>query len=204
MATRVVLIDAGTGNLRSVSKALTKVGADVTLTNDPDIIASGKKVILPGVGSFGDFMIGLQTNHIDQAIHEVAKRGDPLLGICVGMQAFCQIGLEMGQHQGLGLLSGQVLRFPESADHKIPHTGWNQLHFQASSILWNGLQPEDYAYFNHSYYCSIDEESDIIATTDYILNFASAIQIENLYGVQFHPEKSQKVGLQILSNFINL
>ena len=102
-----------------------------------------------------------------------------MLGICVGMQAFCQIGLEMGQHKGLGLFSGQVLRFPESTGFKIPHTGWNQLHFKADSSLWNGLQPKDYAYFNHSYYCLISEPSEIIATTDYILNFASAIQKEN-------------------------
>jgi glutamine amidotransferase len=204
MATKVVLVDAGTGNLRSVYKALTRVGAVVALSNDPDVISSGERVILPGVGSFGDFMVGLHTNGIDQAIHEVANRGVPLLGICVGMQAFFQIGLEMGQHKGLGLISGQVVRFPDQTDLKIPHTGWNQLRFQADSILWKSLHTEDYAYFNHSYYCSVVEQPDIISTTDYILQFASAIQKENLCGVQFHPEKSQKVGLQILANFLTL
>ncbi len=202
MADKIVLIDAGTGNLRSVYKALESLGAEVTLTNDPDTVITGEKVILPGVGSFGDFMTGLRVTGIGQAICQIADRGVPLLGICVGMQALFQIGEEMGAREGLGLVSGRVVRFPDQIDLKIPHTGWNQLHFQADNILWRGLVSGDFAYFNHSYYCMPTEQKDIIATTDYAVRFASAVHKENLYGVQFHPEKSQQVGLKILANFL--
>ena len=198
----VILIDAGTGNLRSVQKALECVGANVERTDDPQKVLSGKRVVLPGVGAFGDFMSGLRARGLEDVLKEVAGRRLPLLGICVGMQAFFDVGLEMGQHQGLGLLSGKVIRFDESLLVKVPHTGWNQLDIQNRIALLNGIESGTYVYFNHSYYCQAEDWSDVIATTDYGIHYACAVQRENVFGVQFHPEKSQIVGLQILKNFL--
>jgi glutamine amidotransferase len=159
-------------------------------------------VVLPGVGAFGDFMKGLRAAGLDEAVAEVVRRGDPLLGICVGMQALFEAGEELGEHPGLGFLPGRVVRFPATAGLKIPHTGWNQLLPQASSPLFQGLAPGDFAYFNHSYYCAPDESRDAISLTEYGLSFASAVQRGGLFGVQFHPEKSQRVGLKILANLL--
>lgn len=203
MANQVTLIDAGTGNLRSVYKALTSLGADVLVTADPGDVARGGRLVLPGVGAFGDFMSGLRQRGLEAPVLEAVQRGDPLLGICVGMQAILESSDEMGTHAGLSLLPGKVTRFPESPQLKVPHTGWNSLAFGRDSILWAGLDAGDYAYFNHSYYCAPAGPDDAIATTDYGLEFTSAVQRENLYGVQFHPEKSQRVGLRILENFIH-
>jgi glutamine amidotransferase len=198
----VILIDAGTGNLRSVQKALECVGANVERTNDPQRVLSGKRVVLPGVGAFGDFMSGLRTRGLEGVIKEVARRGIPLLGICVGMQALFDVGLEMGQHRGLELLKGRVTRFAESLPVKVPHTGWNQLEIADKGSLLHGIESGAYVYFNHSYYCQPEEPLDVIATTDYGIEYACAIQHENIFGVQFHPEKSQAVGLQILKDFL--
>lgn len=197
----IILIDAGTGNLRSVQKALESVGANVERTSDPQKVLSGKRVVLPGVGAFGDFMSGLRMLGLEDALLEVALDGVPLLGICVGMQALFDVGEEMGQHAGLGLLQGRVVRFEESLSVKIPHTGWNQLEVQNAS-LFEGVPSGSYVYFNHSYYCQPKQASDVIAFTDYGLRYACAVRQENLFGVQFHPEKSQAVGLQILKNFV--
>jgi glutamine amidotransferase len=204
----VILIDAGTGNLRSVQKALESIGAKVLRTDDAQKVLSAKQVVLPGVGAFGDFMSGLRSRELESAIKDVAVRGIPLLGICVGMQALFEVGEEMGEHPGLGLLSGRVLRFAESLPVKIPHTGWNQLEVthrglrQTDAPLFNQVNAGAYVYFNHSYYCQPEDSSDVIATTDYGLRYACAVQRKNIYGVQFHPEKSQAVGLQILKNFL--
>ncbi len=197
----IILIDAGTGNLRSVQKALESVGANVERTSDPQKVLAGKRVVLPGVGAFGDFMLGLRTLGLEDAILEAALGGVPLLGICVGMQALFDVGEEMGQHAGLGLLQGRVVRFEESLSVKIPHTGWNQLEVQNAS-LFAGVPTGSYVYFNHSYYCLPKQSSDVIAFTDYGLRYACAVRRENIFGVQFHPEKSQAVGLQILKNFV--
>lgn len=198
----VILIDAGTGNLRSVRKALENVGADVLRTEDPDQVKKGKRVILPGVGAFGDFMLGLRSRRLDQAVAEIVERGVPLLGICVGMQALFEIGEEMGDHEGLGLLSGTVVRFSESLPVKVPHTGWNQLDIGRVTSLFKGIDSGSYVYFNHSYYCQPGTPSDAIAETDYGIRYTCAVRRENIYGVQFHPEKSQSVGLQVLRNFL--
>ncbi|MDO9300394.1 MAG: imidazole glycerol phosphate synthase subunit HisH, partial [Anaerolineales bacterium] len=197
-----ILIDAGTGNLRSVQKALENVGANVTRTDDPQAVISAKRIVLPGVGAFGDFMSGLRARGLEDAVKEAAMRGVPLLGICVGMQALFDIGEEMGQHAGLGLLRGRVLRFAENLSVKIPHTGWNQLEAAKSSALFNQINDGAYVYFNHSYYCQAEDSSDVIGVTDYGINYACAVQRDNVFGVQFHPEKSQSVGLQILQNFL--
>ena len=198
----VILIDAGTGNLRSVQKALESVGANVLRTDDPRKVLAGEKIILPGVGAFGDFMSGLRARELESVIKEVAVRGVPLLGICVGMQALFEVGEEMGEHAGLGLLPGRVVRFAESLSVKIPHTGWNQLTVKKDVLLFDQVSDGAYVYFNHSYYCQPQNSSDVIATTEYGLRYACAVQHKNIFGVQFHPEKSQTVGLQILKNFL--
>jgi len=198
----VVLIDAGTGNLRSVQKALETVGANVERTDDPQKIVLGTRIVLPGVGAFGDFMSGLRARGLEDVVKDIASHGTPLLGICVGMQALFDVGEEMGEHKGLGLLAGKVARFAESLQVKIPHTGWNQVETKKETLLFNQIQDGAYVYFNHSYYCQPWNSSDILATTDYGINYACAVQRENIFGVQFHPEKSQAVGLQILKNFL--
>ena len=199
---KVILIDAGTGNLRSVQKALESIGADVLRTDDPNKVLSAKKVVLPGVGAFGDFLSGLRARGLESVINEIAARGVPLLGICVGMQALFETGEELGEYAGLGLLRGRVGRFAESLAVKIPHTGWNQLTVKNDALLFDQIKDKAYVYFNHSYYCQPTNLSDVIATTDYGLQYACAVQRENIFGVQFHPEKSQAVGLQILRNFL--
>src|ERR1700690_1383705 len=198
----VILIDAGTGNLRSVQKGLESIGANVLRTEDPQKVLSGRCVVLPGVGAFGGFMSGLRARGLEDAVKETAKRGVPMLGICVGMQALFEVGEELGEHAGLGLLEGKVVRFEGSLPVKIPHTGWNQVQTKKEASLLNGIPDGAYVYFNHSYYCQARDPSDILATTEYGINFASAVRSENIFGVQFHPEKSQSIGLRILKNFL--
>lgn len=197
----IALVDSGVGNLRSVAKALALVGAEVELTSDPAVIAAAEKVALPGVGAFGDTMDGLRQRRLIPALEQVVARGVPLLGICVGMQVLFETSDELGQYTGLGFLPGRVRRF-ELAGLKVPHTGWNQLLPQADSPLLKGLLSGSYAYFNHSYYCEAAEPADVAAITDYGIVYPSAVQRGRLYGVQFHPEKSQAVGLAILRNFV--
>ena len=196
----IALIDYGLGNLRSVDKALRTVSAEVELTSDPAVIRAAGKVILPGVGAFGDSMAELKKKGLVDPLREFVAEGRPLLGICVGMQLLLERSEEMGLHEGLALLPGRVRRF-DSADLKVPQTGWNQVHPARANPLLNGLQPAPYAYFNHSYYCDMAEE-DTLAHTDYGIRYASAVVSGRLYGVQFHPEKSQQVGLTILRNFV--
>jgi glutamine amidotransferase len=202
MNDEIVLIDAGTGNLRSVQKALEFVGAKVVRTEAPSKVLSAKKVVLPGVGAFGDFMAGLRERGFADAIKEVAARKIPLLGICVGMQALFEVGEEMGAYNGLGLLAGRVVRLAESLSVKIPHTGWNQVEVRKEALLFDGVEPGAYVYFNHSYYCRTGDSSDVIAEVDYGARYACAVRREHIFGVQFHPEKSQAVGLRILKNFV--
>lgn len=203
MTNAILLVDAGTGNLHSVYNALQTLGAQVTLTSHPADVRSGGRIVLPGVGAFGKFMEGLRERELEPALLEAARRGDPLLGICVGMQALFSLSEEMGQFAGLGIMPGKVVRFPDTPGLKVPHTGWNQLWPTSPSPLFNRLTPGAYAYFNHSYYCAA-ESQDTTATTDYGITYACMVQRNNLYGVQFHPEKSQQVGLRILQDFIEL
>ena len=200
-----ILIDAGTGNLHSVHNAIQKLGFEVLVSANPDDLACPARIILPGVGAFGSFMQGLNQRELGPALQAAAQRGDPLLGICVGMQALFEFSEEMGQHAGLGLLGGRVQRFPHFTDRKVPHTGWNQLwQSEPASPLLRGLAQGAYAYFNHSFYCAPAAPADAAANTDYGIDFASAVQRDNLYGVQFHPEKSQAIGQAILANFMEL
>jgi imidazole glycerol-phosphate synthase subunit HisH len=198
----LILIDAGTGNLRSVQKALEAVGADVLCTSDPRRVGEGRRLVLPGVGAFGDFMSGLHERGLDEVVKQAVARGVPMLGICVGMQALFDIGEEMAEHEGLGLLPGRVVRFGESLGVKVPHTGWNQVEVQKDAPLFIGVETGAYVYFNHSYYCRAGDPSHVTAVVDYGLQYACSVQTENIFGVQFHPEKSQRVGLRILRNFL--
>lgn len=202
----VVLIDAGTGNLRSVHKALEAVGAKVIRTSEPEIVRRGGRLVLPGVGAFGDFMDGLRRRGLEDAVLEAVRRGAPLLGICVGMQALFEIGEEMGLHRGLGLVGGRVIAFPAEVREqglKIPHTGWNFVEWAKPNPLSKGLGSGGYAYFNHSFYCAPSLPHDlVIGYTKYDIRFASAVWRENVLGVQFHPEKSQRFGLKVLENFM--
>ncbi len=204
-APQVVLIDAGSGNLHSVRKALTRVGARVTVTRDPEVVRRAPRLVLPGVGAFGDFMQGLRKPGLDAAVIEAVGRGVPLLGICVGMQALFEVGYEMGTHRGLGLLPGEVVRFPADVGEKVPHTGWNQIRPQRPSPLLEGIPAGAYVFFNHSYYCRPADEAVVVAQTDFgRLHFVSMVQRGVLFGVQFHPEKSQRVGLRLLRNFLHI
>jgi glutamine amidotransferase len=199
-----VLIDAGTGNLHSVHNALVALGFRVLVTRRLEDLDRPGRVVLPGVGAFGSFMQGLRERGLAEPLKAVVRRGDPLLGICVGMQALFDLSEELGEHAGLALLPGRAVHFPGFVDLKVPHTGWNQLCFDEASPLFRGLAPGCYAYFNHSYYCAPHDERDAAARTDYGIDFASAVQRGSLYGVQFHPEKSQRVGLRVLENFFKL
>lgn len=201
-ANRILLIDVGVGNLQSVQKALEHCGAQVLRSNKATELAKAWKIILPGVGAFGDFMDRLRGLGLEEALSEALDRGATLLGICVGMQAFFETGEEMGHHLGLGLLKGKVLRFPDCNRIKIPHTGWNALNLRHPSPLFDHLSHPLYVYFNHSYYCEPLLNENIMAETDHGILFASAVGNEQVFGVQFHPEKSQKVGLTILKNFL--
>jgi glutamine amidotransferase len=200
----VILIDAGTGNLRSVQKALESLGASVFRTNQPADVLQGRQVVLPGVGAFAGFLSGLRSSGLDDAVREITRREIPLLGICVGMQALFDVGEEMGQHAGLGLLPGRVTRFPEDLSVKVPHTGWNQLEIQSEAPLFCNIRSGAHVYFNHSYYCQPEDSSHVSARAKHGLSYACAVQKGNIYGVQFHPEKSQTIGLQILKNFLEI
>lgn len=201
----IALVDYGAGNVRSVHKALEVVGADVRLADEPGLIREADKVVLPGVGAFGDCMAGLRRAGVVDAIMEAVEGHKPLLGICVGMQVLCEEGEEMGRHIGLGLLPGRVVRFSDrivARGFKIPHTGWNQIEPRGASALLHGLSAGAWAYFNHAYYCD-PRPGDVLGVTDYSGAFASVVGRGRVYGVQFHPEKSQEVGLHVLRNFVD-
>lgn len=210
--TKITMIDYGASNIRSAQKAFEHIGAEVQLTDDPDVVRRADKLVLPGVGAFGSGIAGLRQHNLPEAIQETVQRGVPFLGICVGMQLMFSEGHEMGVHQGLNLLAGKVIRFPESFtinnsqstihNLKIPHMGWNQLEPAWESPLLDGVQTGDYAYFVHSYYCDPEDATAVLAWTDYGFPFTSVVAKDNIYGLQFHPEKSQHVGLTILQNFV--
>ncbi len=199
-----LLIDVGTGNLHSVHNALKNLGAAIQVTSDPQDLQQGGRIVLPGVGAFSSFMEGMHQRGLTEALLQSIQRGDPLLGICVGMQALFDFSEEMGRHAGLGLLPGRVVRFVETPELKVPQTGWNELNVVRTCPLFHDLPPHSYAYFNHSYYCEPQNPEDTVILTDYGLQFASAVQRDNVFGVQFHPEKSQQVGQKLLANFLSV
>ena len=197
----IALIDYGVGNLRSVEKALTSVGGDVCITSDADQIAAAEKVVLPGVGHFGDGMSGLIERDLVEPIIESVNQKKPFLGICLGMQLFFSGSDEAPGISGLNLLPGMVRLF-EGNSIKIPQIGWNQINPKGVSRILDGIEPGSYAYFNHGYYCDPSRDENILATTEYGIEYASVVGQDHLYGVQYHPEKSQQVGLRILRNFV--
>ena len=201
----LAVIDYGAGNLRSVMHALNHLNAkDVVLVQKPEQLTGTDKIILPGVGAFGAGMQQLHQQELVEPLRDAVAQGIPYLGICLGMQFLFDVSDEMGTHEGLGILRGKVTRFPEFEDLKVPHMGWNQLQATRESALLNGIGENGYAYFVHSYYCVPDNEDDILITVDYGIPFTAAVERDNVYGVQFHPEKSQQVGLQILTNFLGI
>jgi glutamine amidotransferase len=208
--TTIAIIDYGIGNLRSVEKALQHVGADARLSTDWNEIQAADGVVLPGVGAFGACATALRSVGFEPLVRALADAGKPLLGICVGMQLLFEGSEEMGWHVGLGLLPGQVRRFPDGqrdrsgALLKVPQIGWNQVWHQSSDLLLAGIESGSYAYFVHSFYCEPADRSHIVATTDFAIDYASVVRRDNIWGVQFHPEKSHQVGLRLLGNFVNL
>lgn len=199
----IAVVDYGAGNLRSVAKALAAVGAHVEIIESGLALAAAKKIVLPGVGAFRDGMAALQQRDLVPALREAVAAGTPLLGICLGMQVLFETGEEHGNHAGLGLLPGTVRAFP-AGKLKIPHTGWNQIVPARPGALLDGLPPGSHAYFNHGYYCDPSMASDVLASTEYGMRFASVVGRGHVFGVQFHPEKSQTAGLKILKNFVEL
>jgi glutamine amidotransferase len=198
----LAIIDYGMGNLRSVQKAFEKIGVTARIVPFPRDLERARGIVLPGVGAFGQAMNNLRTIGWDVALRESVARGVPLLGICLGMQLLFESSEEMGQHEGLGILRGAVKRFDGTL--KVPQMGWNQIHIKQPSVLLRDIAEGSYAFFVHSYYCAPRDESVILATTDYGIEFASVVGYENVFGAQFHPEKSQSVGLKMLANFAEL
>ncbi len=201
----LAIIDYGAGNLRSVLHGLKHLGLrDMQLVQSPEQLVGASKIILPGVGAFGAGMAQMRARKLVAPLKAALAAGIPYLGICVGMQMLYEVGEEMGEHIGMGILGGRVLRFPNFSDRKVPHMGWNQLNIRAESALLDGLDERSYAYFVHSYYCAPSDDDTVISSVDYGIEFAAIVQQDNIYGVQFHPEKSQSTGLRILSNFLCL
>ena len=200
----IAMIDYDAGNIKSVEKALQKLGADVMITKDPQVIMSADKVILPGVGAFGDAMSNLKKYGLDEVIRQVVAKGTPFLGICLGLQLLFERSDESPEAVGLGILKGEILRIPDAEGLKIPHMGWNSLHLQNNGRLFKGLKENDYVYFVHSYYLRAEEEEIVKATTNYSVNIHASVEKDNVFACQFHPEKSSDVGLKILKNFVEL
>jgi len=197
------VIDYGASNLQSVAHALAHLQVEARLVRAPGELDGLRAILLPGVGAFGAGMDQLRAAGFEEPIRRLAAAGVPLLGICLGMQFLFDISEEMGEHRGLGLLPGRVVRFPNGA-LKVPHMGWNQLHRVQDSPLLDGVPDGGYAYFVHSYYVQAQRPEDVLAQTDYGLDFPSVVGRANVFGVQFHPEKSQQVGLRILQNFVEM
>ncbi len=201
----LAVIDYGAGNLRSVIHALNYLGAgNLRVAQTSRDLRGATKIILPGVGAFGAGMKQLRERDLANPIRSAVFAGTPYLGICLGMQFLFDSSDEMGDHAGLGILPGRVTRFTDQAGLKVPHIGWNQLQLSKPSALTSGIPNADYAFFVHSYYCIPDNPADALITTDYGISFTSGVQRDHIYGVQFHPEKSQRTGLQILKNFLEL
>lgn len=204
MKRMIAIIDYGMGNLKSVQNAFTAVGYKTVITDDLNQIKKASALVLPGVGAFRDAIKSLKDKKIDEELIEATRRGKPFLGICLGMQLLQTFGEEGGFFEGLNIISGKVKKLPFSV--KCPHLGWNKIKFTHNSNhninpIFRDVPDESYFYFVHSYYCEVDNRKIIYSTTNYGLVFASSIWKDNLFGVQFHPEKSSTLGLKILKNF---
>lgn len=195
----VVIIDYGVGNLRSVEKALAATGGEAIVSGDERVLRAAEKLVLPGVGAFGACMKALKERGFDQLVHERAREGTPLLGVCVGMQLLFDESDEFGATAGLGLLRGRVRRF--EGDLVVPHVGWNRIYQRQEHALFAGVADGSFCYFVHSFYCEPADDAVVVGQTEYGGRYASVVAERNVCGVQFHPEKSQDVGLKMLRNF---
>lgn len=196
---RVAIIDYGVGNLRSVEKAFAATGCEAIVTGDEGELRSAEKLVLPGVGAFGACMKALKERGFDRLVRERVREGTPLLGVCVGMQMLFEESDEFGATVGLGFLKGKVRRF--SDDLVVPHVGWNRIHQTRPHALFEGVADSSFCYFVHSFYCEPGDQTVIAGETEYGTRYASIVAEKNICGVQFHPEKSQDVGLRMLKNF---
>lgn len=201
----IAIIDYGVGNLFSLKSSFSLIGVDVVVTSDPKVIESADKIILPGVGAFGDAIKKLEESGLDLVLKEQAAKGKDIMGICLGMQLLFEKSYEYGEHKGLGLLKGAVVPIENAipANLKIPHIGWNALHFTKKSDLFKFIKEDDCVYFVHSFYAA-DCEDSVIATSEYGAELTAAVELGNVKGCQFHPEKSGEVGLNILRAFCGL
>ncbi|MDO5391143.1 MAG: imidazole glycerol phosphate synthase subunit HisH [Eubacteriales bacterium] len=200
----IAIIDYDAGNIKSVEKALVSLGQEVLVTRDAQEILSADKVILPGVGHFGDAMEKLHRYGLVDVIHQVVQQKKPFLGICLGLQLLFERSDEAPGVEGLGVLKGQILRIPEKEGLKIPHMGWNSLHLQNDGRLFRGILEDTYVYFVHSYYLKAADEQIVKATTQYSTCIHASVEQDNVFACQFHPEKSSTWGLKMLENFANL
>ena len=200
----VAIIDYDAGNIRSVEKAVRYLGKEVTVTSDPEKILAADRVILPGVGAFGDAMKRLHAMGLVEVIRQAADRGTPFLGICLGLQFLFEKSEESPGVAGLGLLRGEILRLPELPGLKVPHIGWNSLKYPNPGRLFRGIPEDSYVYFVHSYYLKAQDEGIVTATTEYGTLVHASVESGNLFACQFHPEKSSETGLTILENFLSI
>lgn len=200
----IAILDYDAGNIKSVEKAITYLGQKAVITRDRDIILDSEKVILPGVGSFGDAMHKLREYKLENVIYDVVDMGKPFLGICLGLQLLYKTSEESPGEMGLGILDGEIKRIPEAPGLKIPQIGWNSLDIREGSRLFKGIEGSPYVYFVHSYYLKSADIADVAATTDYSVCIHASVEHDNVFACQFHPEKSSTVGLQILQNFIDI
>ncbi len=200
----IAIIDYDAGNLKSVEKALIRLGEEAVVSRERETILEAEKVILPGVGSFGDAMGKLREFGLDKVIYEVVEKGTPFLGICLGLQLLFERSDEAPGVKGLGILKGEILRIPAYEGLKIPHMGWNSLELKNSGHLFEGLPQNPYVYFVHSYYLKAEEEDIVKASTWYSTEIHASVEKDNVFACQFHPEKSSDTGLQILKNFAEI
>ena len=200
----IAIVDYDAGNIKRVEKALQFLGQEPVVTRDKETLLQAEKVIVPGVGAFGDAMGKMHQYGLVEVLREIAAKGTPLLGICLGLQLFFESSEETPGVEGLGLLPGKIVRIPDKEGFKIPHMGWNSIQINPASRLLKGIEEGAYVYFVHSYYLQAENEADVAATTDYVVNIHAAAEHENIFATQFHPEKSGEIGLRILKNFIEL
>lgn len=200
----IAILDYDAGNMRSVEKAVTFLGQQAVMTRDRDEIMACDRVILPGVGSFGDAMGRLREYGMEQVIQDVIESGVPFLGICLGLQLLYESSEESPGVTGLGVLKGTIRRIPDREGLKIPHMGWNSLQVREGARLFRGLPGQPYVYFVHSYYLKAENEEEVAATTEYGVRIHASVERDNVFACQFHPEKSGKTGLQILRNFLSM